>query len=164
MATRVLRHLFAPSVRRRFPEASLQRITAAIETGERGHTGEVCFAVEAALPLRDVMAGVGSRERAAEVFAQLRVWDTEANNGVLLYLLLADHAIEIVADRGFDDCVSPAQWQGVCRRIEDALRGGDCERAVLDGIAAMSELVAGCFPRTGDRDEPNQLPDQPHLL
>jgi uncharacterized membrane protein len=164
MVARVLRHLFAPSVRRRFPEASLQRITAAIETGERGHTGEVCFAVEAALPLREVITGVGSRERATDVFARLRVWDTQANNGVLLYLLLADHAIEIVADRGLEGCVSPAQWQAVCRRIEGGLRGGDYEAAVLDGIAALSELVAGCFPRTGDADEPNELPDRPHLL
>lgn len=164
MAMRLLRHLFAPSVRRRFPEDALRRITAAIEAGERGHAGEVCFAVEAALPLRDVIAGVAARDRAAGAFAQLRVWDTQANNGVLLYLLLADHAIEIVADRGFDGRVAPAQWQAVCRRIEARLARGEYEAAVIDGIGALSELVAGGFPRAGDADDPNELPDRPQLL
>jgi uncharacterized membrane protein len=160
---RVLRHLFAPSAQRRFPEETLQRITAAIEAGERSHAGEVCFAVEAALPLRDLIAGVGARERAAGVFARLRVWDTRANNGVLLYLLLADHAIEIVADRGFDDCVTPAQWQAACRRIQEGLHRGNYEAAVLGGIAALSDLVAGCFPDEAATDR-NELPDRPRLL
>jgi uncharacterized membrane protein len=164
MVRRILRHLFAPSASRRFPEAALQRITAAIEAGERSHTGEVCFAVEAALPLAAVAAGVSARERAAEVFAQLRVWDTQANNGVLLYLLLADHAIELVADRGFDDCVTAAQWQAACRRIEDGLHRGEYEAAVLDGIAALSELVAGCYPSSGGTSDRNELPDRPHML
>ncbi|MFC0677184.1 TPM domain-containing protein [Lysobacter korlensis] len=163
MAARVLRHLFAPSVRRRFPEQALQRITAAIEAGERRHTGEVCFAVEAALPVRDVFAGVGARDRAQDVFAQLRVWDTQADNGVLLYLLLADHAIEIVADRGFADCVTAEEWQAVCRSIEAGLRGGEFERAVIDGVTRLTDIVARCFPR-GDAPDRNELPDRPVVL
>lgn len=160
---RVLRHLFAPSARRRFPEAALQRVTAAIEASEVRHAGEVCFAVESALPLRAVLAGVSARERAAEVFAQLRVWDTEANNGVLLYLLLADHRIEIVADRGYDGRVAAEQWHEVCAGIEARMRAGEPEAAVLYGIEALSTLVATHFPRTASEDR-NELPDRPHLL
>lgn len=163
MAARILRHLFAPSTRRRFPEQALQRITDAIEAGERRHTGEVCFAVEAALPLRDVIAGVSARERANDVFAQLRVWDTRADNGVLLYLLLADHAIEIVADRGFSNCVAAEEWQAACREIEAGLRRGEFERAVIDGVNRLTGIVARCFPRGSGADR-NELPDRPVLL
>src|SRR5690606_2593634 len=106
MIGRLFRHLFAPSAARLFREESLQRIAEAVARGEATHTGETCFAVESALPLRAVLAGVDARERAEEAFSRLRVWDTAANNGVLVYLLLADHRIEIVADRGFRGRVS----------------------------------------------------------
>ncbi|GHE24713.1 TPM domain-containing protein [Vulcaniibacterium thermophilum] len=161
---RLLRHLFPPSVARRFPEASLARITEAIAAGERRHTGEVCFAVEAALPLAAAWAGVDARQRACEVFAQLRVWDTEANNGVLLYLLLADHRIEIVADRGFRGRVDDAHWTAICRGIEARLRRGEYEAGVLHGIAALHECVATHFPRIEGASDPNELPDRPHIL
>ena len=106
-----------------------------------------------------------ARDRAAEVFAQLRVWDTRANNGVLLYLLLADHRIEIVADRGFDGLVSAEQWRGVCQLIEERLQGGRAEAAVLRGVEALSALLAAHFParRTATIDD-NELPDLPHVL
>lgn len=161
---RLLRHLFAPSSRRRFPADALQRITRAIVDGERRHRGEVCFAVEAGLPAAMVWRGVDARDRAADVFARLRVWDTEANNGVLLYLLLADHRIEIVADRGFDGRVSDAQWRGVCQLIETRLKAGEHEAAVVAGIEALSELVARHFPRAEGDADVNELPDDPHLL
>ena len=99
---RLFRHLFAPSARRLFPADSLQRIAAAIATGELRHRGEICFAVEPSLHPRRVLAGMQPRDRALEAFAQLRVWDTRANNGVLIHLLLADHRIEHIADRGLD--------------------------------------------------------------
>lgn len=164
MLKRLLKHLFAPSVRRLFPADSLQRITTAIADSERGHTGEICFAVEPALAPATVLRGRLARERAQDVFAQLRVWDTRANNGVLLYLLLADHRIEIVADRGFEGLVSAEQWRGVCQLIEGGLHAGAPERAILDGVAAMSALLTEHFPRTDGYTDRNELPDQPHLL
>lgn len=161
---RALKHLFAPSAQRLFPEASLQRITSAIDESERRHRGEICFAVEPALPLRAVLAGMDARTRAEEVFAQLRVWDTDANSGVLIYLLLADHRIEVVADRGLAGQVTAAQWQGVCRQIEDGLRAGQPEAAVLRGIAAVSELLVAHLPRLEGAVEENELPNRPHML
>jgi uncharacterized membrane protein len=161
---RLLKHLFAMPSRRLFSQDALQRIAAAIAASEVRHTGEVRFAVESALHPRAVLAGMQARARAEEVFAQLRVWDTEANNGVLLYLLLADHRIEIVADRGFNGRVSPEQWRGACLLIEERLRAGEPEAAVLRGIEALSALVEAHFPRETDYVDTNELPDEPHLL
>ncbi|MCF7221937.1 TPM domain-containing protein [Marilutibacter chinensis] len=161
---RLIRHLFAPSSRRRFPADSLQRITRAIADGERRHRGEICFAVESALAPGLVWRGVDARAEALDVFARLRVWDTAANNGVLLYLLLADHRIEIVADRGFDGRVSEEQWRGVCQLIENRLRAGEPEAAVVAGIEALSDMVARHFPREDGDIDANELPDDPHLL
>lgn len=163
MIARLFRHLFGPSAARLFPEASLQRIARAIAEGEASHTGETCFAVESSLPLRAVLAGVDARRQAEEAFSRLRVWDTEENNGVLLYLLLADHRIEVVADRGFRGRVSDAQWRGVCQLMEERLRAGEPESAAVAGIAAASALVAAHFPRHGDASGQNELPDLPHL-
>ncbi len=105
-----------------------------------------------------------ARDRAREAFAQLRVWDTRANNGVLLYLLLADHRIEIVADRGFDGLVSAEQWRGACLLIEERLKAGEPEAAVLRGLEALSALIEQHFPRDADYVDLNELPDDPHLL
>jgi len=158
---RWLRHCFAPAAVHRFPAASLARIGQAIADGERLHGGEVVFAVEAGLPLAAVLRGIGPRERAQEVFAQLRVWDTEGNNGVLLYLLLADHAIEVVADRGLRG-VPDAEWQAVCREVEAGARGGGLEAAVVAGIARIGALLAAhCPPPAAGREG---LPDRPVLL
>jgi len=161
---RLFKHLFAMPSRRLFSKDALQRIAAAIAASEARHTGEVRFAVESALHPRAVLAGVQARDRAQEVFAQLRVWDTQSNNGVLLYLLLADHRIEIVADRGFNGRVSPEQWRGACLLIEERLRAGEPEAAVLRGIEALSALVEAHFPRDADYVDTNELPDEPHLL
>lgn len=161
---RLLRHLFAPSARRWFPEASLRRIADAIAADEARHRGEVCFAVDAALPWRAVLAGREARARAEDVFARLRVWDTEENNGVLIHLLLADRRIEIVADRGLAGRVSEAQWRGVCLLMEERLRAGDAEAAVLRGVTAAGDLLAGHFPRIAGREDRNELPDMPQIL
>jgi uncharacterized membrane protein len=164
MPTRLLRHLFAPSASGVFPAGSLQRIADAVAEGEQRHRGEVCFAVEPALPARRVVQGVTARDRALEVFARLRVWDTQANNGVLVYLLLADHRIEIVADRGFDGQVGEQTWRDACRLMEERLQAGDPEAAAMAGIAAVTGVLVRHFPRTpGDVDE-NELPDLPRLL
>jgi uncharacterized membrane protein len=160
--TRWLRHVFAAPASRRFPADRLERIAAEIAAGERLHDGEVVFAVESGLPFGALRTGIDPRERAHEVFARLRVWDTAANNGVLLYLLLADHAIEIVADRGLHDRVTEAEWADACRAVETGLREGALEEAVTAGIGRISALLARHFPATGrGRDE---LHDRPALL
>ena len=161
---RLLRHLFAPSARRLFPAVALQHIAEAITASELRHSGEVCFAVEPGLHPRAVWAGIQARDRAGEVFAQLRVWDTRANNGVLLYLLLADHRIEIIADRGFDGLVSAEQWRGVCQLVEEQMRNGEPEVAVLRGVDAVSELLAAHFPRGAGYIDSDELPNEPQVL
>jgi uncharacterized membrane protein len=164
MAVRILKHLFAPSAAHLFPADVLQRIAAAVAAGESRHRGEICFAVEAALPARALLAGHAARDRAHEAFARLRVWDTAANNGVLLYLLLADRRIEIVADRGLDLLVSAEQWRGVCQLMEERLRAGEPEAAVLEGVAAVSDLLAEHFPRAPGEADVDELPDAPVIL
>ncbi len=161
---RWLRHLFAPSARRLFPPVMLDRIAQAIVVGERLHTGEVMFAVESSLSLADAWQGVGARVRAEHAFAHLRTWDTRHNNGVLIYLLLADHAIEIVADRGLQGRVTSAQWREVCRRMEEQLRAGHPEQAVMAGIAAVCELLAEHFPPVDGDPAEDELPNRPQLL
>lgn len=161
---RLLKHLFARSARRLFPEAGLQRIAEAIARDELRHRGEICFAVESALDWRAAWAGRQARDRAVEMFSQLRVWDTAENNGILIYLLLADRRIEILADRGLAGRVSGEQWRGVCLLMEERLRAGDAEAAVLEGVAAACELLAAHFPRIEGREDRNELPDRPQLL
>jgi uncharacterized membrane protein len=161
---RLLRHLFARSARQLFPEEALEGIAEAIADGERRHRGEVVFAVESDLPVSAILAGLQPRERAEEVFVRLRVWDTQDNNGVLVYLLLADHRIEIVADRGLRNRVNDAQWRDVCGRLEEGMRAGRAMDAVMAGVRAVSDLLAEHFPRAdGDSDE-DELPNRPHML
>jgi uncharacterized membrane protein len=161
---RLVRHLFAGSAQSLFPAASLQRIATAIAQGERQHRGQVCFAVEPSLPVGAVLAGHDARRCALEAFARLCVWDTAANNGVLIYLLMADHQIEIVADRGLDGLVAPAQWEAVCQHMEQRLRAGEAEAAALTGVEMVSALLAEHFPRTGADETGNELPDLPRIL
>lgn len=164
MIGRLLKHLFAGSSSGSFPDRDLHAIADAVTAGEQRHGGEVCFAVEAALSPAQVWSGMQARERALEVFAQLRVWDTAANNGVLIYLLLADHRIEIVADRGLDDRVSAEQWRGVCQLMEERLRGGQPQAAVVAGVQAVSDVLAVHFPRQPGDAAHNELADLPHRL
>ena len=161
---RLFTHLFTADARGLFPPAAMERIAAAIDIGETCHAGEVCFAVEASLPWRDILRGVQARARAEEAFARLRVWDTAANNGVLIYLLLADQRIEIVSDRGLAPFVSAEQWRGVCQLMEERLKAGDPEDAALAGVAAVSDLLAEHFPQTPGAPDENELPDMPRLL
>ena len=161
---RALRHLFAGSARSLYPRDSLQRIATAIAAGEATHRGQVCFAVESALPVGAVLSGHDAPSGARDAFSRLRVWDTAANNGVLMYLLLADRRIEIVADRGLDARVSVEQWRGVCQLMEERLKAGEPEAAALQGVVAVSALLAEHFPRTGGVDATNELPDLPQIL
>ena len=137
----------------------MSAIENAIRESEKLHDGEIRFAVEAALHPAQLWRGVSARARAIEIFAELGVWDTERNNGVLLYLLLADRDVEIVADRGFNGKVSAEEWERVCRRMEAALREGRHGDAVVAGVEAVSPIIARHFPpRPGGR---NELPDAP---
>lgn len=161
---RLLRHLFARSARSLFPEDSLHRIADAIAAGERRHTGEVMFAVESELTLGQLLRKVQARDRAMDAFARLRAWDTEANNGVLVYLLLADHRIEIVADRGLSGKVSAEQWRGVCQLMEERLQAGEPEEAAIRGVDAVADLLAAHFPQNGDGPDIDELPNLPRIL
>ena len=153
---RIARHLIAMpgAVRRAFPPAAMAAIEQAVARSETQHRGEVRFAVEAALDVSGLIAGQSARARAIEVFSQLGVWDTDDNNGVLIYLLLADHDFEIVADRGINAVVGAQEWEAICRAMEAALRRREFEPAVLGAIEAVTRLLARHFPpRAGDRNE-----------
>lgn len=161
---RLLRHLFARSANHLFPQDSLQRIAEAITAGELRHRGEILFAVESELPVGVIIRGVQARERAEAAFARLRAWDTEANNGVLIYLLLADQRMEIVADRGLNGRVSAEQWRGVCLLMEERMAAGEPEQAVVRGIEAVSDLLALHFPQSDDVPDRDELPNLPLIL
>ena len=144
-----------------FPSAALDRIEQTIAAAEARHAGQIVFAIEPALPVARVLAKLSPRERALEIFGLLRVWDTEDNNGVLVYLLLADRDVEIVADRGIHRHVGDAAWQDVCWRMETAFRDGRYEEGALAGVEAISDLLARAFPRG---DGSNELPNRPIVI
>jgi uncharacterized membrane protein len=147
---------------RAFPAHTLAAIDRAIKESEASHRGEIRFAVEGALHVEPLLRGQTARERAIDVFSRLRIWDTEHNNGVLIYLLLADRDVEIVADRGIHRKVGEREWEGICRKMEAAFRQGEYESGVIDGIREVTRHLAEHFPPIGgDRDE---LPDKPVVL
>ena len=162
--TRLWRHFVTDrgDVHRAFPKDDFDRIERAVADGETRHGGQVRFAIEAALPLPRVWRHVRPRVRALEVFGLLRIWDTEANDGVLLYILLADHAVEIVADRGIHARVGASEWALVCRQMEDAFRRADYEGGVVAGVQAVTRQLALHFPADGS--SANELPDAAVVL
>jgi uncharacterized membrane protein len=161
---RIGRHLVEHRwrLRRIFPPATLARIEQAIKAGEATHSGQVRFVVEGALDGAPLFRNQPARERALDVFSQLRIWDTVHNNGVLIYLLLADHDFEIVADRGIDARVGHAGWENICQRMESDFCSGNFERGVIKGVEAVSRELAAHFPRSGAG--PNELPDAPVVM
>ena len=161
---RIGRHLVEHRwrLRRIFPPATLARIEQAIKAGEAMHSGQVRFVVEGALDGAPLFRDQPARERALDIFSQLRIWDTAHNNGVLIYLLLADHDFEIVADRGIDARVGHAGWENICQRMESDFRSGNFERGVIKGVEAVSRELAAHFPRSGAG--PNELPDAPVVM
>ena len=161
---RVLRHLFATrwGTRRRFTRDVLAHIEKILRQIEGRHAGELRFAVETAFDLPELWYGVTPRQRALQVFGQLGVWDTEGNNGVLIYVLMADRDVEIIADRAIAARVSQAEWDAVCRDMEDHFRAGRFAEGSETGITAVGRLLGKHFPgHGGDRDE---QPNQPVLL
>jgi uncharacterized membrane protein len=165
---RLFRHAAATHWRTRmmFPDATLDAIEQAIGRAEQTHAGEIRFAIETSLTPQHILNGVGARARALEVFAHLRVWDTEYNNGVLIYVQLADRGVEIVADRGFQGRVSPAEWEAVCRLMEEHFRAGRFQIGSVAGVDAIGSLLSRHFPPNPGqtRQSHNQLPDRPTLL
>lgn len=161
---RWIRHLFLDdlAVRRAFPRSALAAIESAIAAQERRHRGELRFAVEGGLPVLPLLSGRTARERAIETFSRLRIWDTEDNAGVLVYLLLADRRVEIVADRGIHSRVGTAAWDAICGEMQSAFAAGRFETGAVLGIEAISDLLAAHFP-PGD-ENPNELPDTPVML
>lgn len=161
---RIIKHLSVghAAVRQAFPRAALNKIKHTITEVEQTHAGQIRFAVEAALDIKPLLAGQSARERAIEVFSQLRVWDTEHNNGVLIYLLLADRDVEIVADRGVHAKLGQTTWEEVCREMEAAFRQGRFEEGVIAGIRSVGAHLARHYPHVGEKT--NELPDQPVLM
>lgn len=160
---RLVRHVFAPPARGVFDDAALARLAVVIAQDESRHRGEVVFAVEGGLPAGDAWKGTTARARADAVFADLRVWDTEGNTGVLLYLLLADRRIEVVADRGLAT-VPPERWRAVCTLVEARMAAGEPEAAVLAGLQAIGALLAEACPRPAGGPDANELLDHPRVL
>ncbi len=147
---------------RAFPPPTLAAIEREIGRNEARHRGELAFVVEAELTTAQLWRGLGSRGRARQVFAECGVWNTEENSGVLVYILLADHRVEIVADRGITARVGEEEWQAICREMERHFREGRFEEGSIAGVRAVSDLLARHYPaRT---ENPNELPDRPVLL
>ena len=161
---RILKHLCTTGLhlRRRFPRATLDTIEQEIAKSEALHNGELRFAIETALDLPPLLHGLSSRQRAFDIFSRLRVWDTEMNSGVLIYLLLVDHKVEIVADRGIAAKVDQADWEMVCREMERAFRAGDFKGGAIVGVQRISALLAQHFPP--ETRNPNELPNKPYIL
>ncbi|MET0231965.1 MAG: TPM domain-containing protein [Rhodanobacteraceae bacterium] len=161
---RWLNHVIARmNAERHFPPATLDAIQRAIAASEHRHLGEICFAVEGGLPMAAVFSGTTPRDRAHEAFARLKVWNTEHNTGVLVYILVADHAIEIVADRGIAAKVAETEWQAICALMQRDFAAGAYEKGALAGVAAIGEILARHFPAHGSRN-PDELPDRPVFL
>jgi hypothetical protein len=159
---RWLRHLFLDHLllRRAFPRATLAAIQRTVAQQEQRHRGELRVAIEGGLPLQALLARRTARERALELFTRLRVWDTEDNAGVLIYLLLADRRVEIVADRAIHAGVGENAWETICGAMQREFAAGRFEPGMLDGLAAVSDLLHRHFPaRPGGN--PNELPDAP---
>lgn len=161
---RLIRHLCEPSwtAKRAFPASALARIEATIGDAERRHSGQIRFAVEASLHPTAVWKSFTARDRALEVFSLLRVWDTAHNNGVLIYLLLADRDIEIIADRGIHEHIGAPAWEAICQEMESAFRAGRFEQGVVVGIERVSRHLETHFPQSGTTS--NELPDRPVVL
>ena len=160
---RLVRHLCElPRITRRvFSTSALAGIEEAIRESEKRHAGQIRFVVEGALDPLAIWRNLSATDRALQVFSSLGVWDTEHNNGVLIYLLLADRDVEIVADRGIHRRVGAAGWEAICREMEAQFRAGRFEQGVLAGIERVSAHMEGHFPIGAGG---NELPDRPVVL
>ena len=163
---RLLKHrwLDEADTRRAIPPELSRRLAERVAASEKRHSGEVRICVEAGLPTSYILRGATPRDRAVTMFGKLRVWDTEENNGVLIYLLLAEHAIEIVADRGIDRHVDAAAWRAMTQRMGAAFRAGRFEDGLTQALEEVSALQMAHFPRAEGEPDVNELPDAPVVL
>ncbi|MEJ6021668.1 TPM domain-containing protein [Ramlibacter sp. PS4R-6] len=162
---RLLRHRLRDErdTRRAIPRQLVERLTQRVADSERRHTGEIRICVEASLPTSYVLRDATPRERAVAMFGKLRVWDTEANNGVLVYLLLVEHAIEIVADRGLTARVPEGEWQRIVDAMRAAFQARRYEEGLQQALDAVTALLVQHFPAASGAPNPNELPDEPSL-
>lgn len=162
---RLFRHLSTTSFagKKAFPPETLKAIEREIAQGERRHRAEVKLIIEPALPLSAVLQGISPRERARELFAHYRVWDTEENCGVLVYVNLADHKVEIVADRGVGKTVAARNWQAICRTLTKGFAEGNFHDSTITALTQLNGLLEQHYPNGGDATA-NELPDRPLVL
>lgn len=162
--SRLLKHLLLPDwwLRRTFSAADLAAIGEAIAAGEQTHRGELRFVAEGSMPLSPLWRDLSPRQRAADLFAALRVWDTEENSGILIYVQLADRRVEILADRGIAARVPQAEWDAICREMETRFRGGEWRAGALQALGRAGALLTAHF--SAGASNPNELPDQPLML
>jgi hypothetical protein len=162
---RLLAHLLSTPIglRRAFPPAALREIGAAIERAEAGHGGEIVFVAEGSLPWSCLWRHASARRRAGALFAELRVWDTERNNGVLVYVGMADRAVEIVADRGAAARIDAGHWQQICRELAQRCRGGEYRAGAIEAVRAVGALLEANFPLAPGQSRSNELGDRPIL-
>jgi uncharacterized membrane protein YgcG len=150
-------------VRRVLSDSALKRLEARVHDSEKLHSGEIRLCIEAGLPTSYVWKGLSVRDRALAMFGKLRVWDTEHNNGVLIYLLFAEHAIEIVADRGLNSRVADAEWKAIVERMREPLRAGQFEEGLGLAIDAVEALLEKHFPAGELATNPDELPNAPWI-
>lgn len=158
---RFLRHLFhlPGRAKRCFPPQVTESISRAIAASERSHSGELRFVIEGALEPLQVWRGLGAHHRALEVFSELKIWDTEHNNGALIYVLLADRKVEIIADRGISSKVPASEWQEICNLMLAEFSRGNFEQGALRGIDLISRKIAQFYPpRPVDTNELSDAP------
>ena len=160
---RILKHrwLDQGDANRAVPVDMVERLMRRVAASEQRHSGEIRICVEAGLPLSYLWRNASARERALMMFSKLRVWDTQNNNGVLIYLLLADHAIEIVADRGLNLRVTEAQWKAVATNLGAAIRAGRYEDGLTQALEEVSAVLVGQFSLAPGQDSPDELPNRP---
>lgn len=164
--TRLWRHYWHDerAARRLLDEAALDRLQQRVQASERRHTGEVRVCIEASLPLDQAWRGTTPRQRAVELFGSLRVWDTEHDNGVLIYLLLAEHAVEVVADRGLHRKVPQGEWEGVVAGLANAFVAHRYEDGLMEAVDRVEALLVRHFPLPHGTPRPNELEDRPVRL
>ena len=164
---RLIRHRFAKTWHTSIPEEGMQRLTDLVASSEKLHSGEIRICIESRLPNRYLLQSQPmrsiTRQRALAQFSKLRVWDTEHNNGVLIYLLLPERAIELVADRGIHARVAPDAWQAIVRGLSGHLQHGRFEEGLRQAVAGVSALLSVQFPLDPSQKNPNELPDRPSV-
>lgn len=163
---RILRHQWfdARSLHAAIPAAMLDRLMSRVRASEGRHSGEIRICVEGRLPLSYLLRDGTTRQRAVAMFSKLRVWDTEHNNGVLIYLLLLERSIEVVADRGLARRVPQTTWNDMVRRMSEAFKAGDFEHGLTEAVAEVSALLVQHFPLEPGQRRPNEMPDRPTLI